>query len=255
MLKNLWKKSKHQERPTIDPTNIPEHIAIIMDGNGRWAKRKGMPRSMGHRAGAEVLKDIVKAAQGFGVKALTVYGFSTENWKRPEEEVSLLMGLIKEYLLSNVKRMHAEGVRIRFVGDITKLSQELQGIIKESEELTQDNKGITLQLAINYGGRDELTRATKRIVQDVAKGAITEEDITETLISSYLDTKEFDRVDLLIRPSNDARISNFLLWQIAYAEFWFTPLHWPDFTPRVLEEAILAYQQRERRFGGLKEEK
>ena len=255
MLKNLWKKSKHQERPTIDPTNIPEHIAIIMDGNGRWAKRKGMPRSMGHRAGAEVLKDIVKAGQGFGVKALTVYGFSTENWKRPEEEVSLLMGLIKEYLLSNVKRMHAEGVRIRFVGDITKLSEELQKIIKESEELTQDNTGITLQLAINYGGRDELTRATKRIVRDVAKGVITEEDITESLISSYLDTQEFDRVDLLIRPSNDARISNFLLWQIVYAEFWFTPLHWPDFTPRVLEEAILAYQQRERRFGGLKEEK
>ena len=154
MLKNLWKKSKQQKRPTIDPTNIPEHIAIIMDGNGRWAKRKGMPRSMGHRAGAEVLKDIVKASQGFGVKALTVYGFSTENWKRPEEEVSLLMGLIKEYLLSNVKRMHAEGVRIRFVGDITKLSEELQKIIKESEELTQDNTGITLQLAINYGGRD-----------------------------------------------------------------------------------------------------
>lgn len=220
MLKNLWKKSKHQERPTIDPTNIPEHIAIIMDGNGRWAKRKGMPRSMGHRAGAEVLKDIVKAAQGFGVKALTVYGFSTENWKRPEEEVSLLMGLIKEYLLSNVKRMHAEGVRIRFVGDITKLSEELQGIIKESEELTQDNKGITLQLAINYGGRDELTRATKQIVQDVAKGVINEEDITETLISSYLDTKEFDRVDLLIRPSNDARISNFFNFHSVHLLFY-----------------------------------
>ena len=138
---------------------------------------------------------------------MTVYGFSTENWKRPEEEVSLLMGLIKEYLLSNVKRMHAEGVRIRFVGDITKLSEELQGIIKESEELTQDNKGITLQLAINYGGRDELTRATKQIVQDVAKGVINEEDITETLISSYLDTKEFDRVDLLIRMMHELVIS------------------------------------------------
>ena len=255
MLKNLWKKTKHKEPQTIDPTNIPDHIAIIMDGNGRWAKRRGMPRSMGHRAGAEVLKEIVKAAQGFGVKALTVYGFSTENWKRPEEEVSLLMALIKEYLLSNVKRMHAEGVRIRFIGDISKLSSELQDIIHESEALTANNKGITLQLAINYGGRDELTRAMKRITQDIAKGKLSEDDINEVLISSYLDTQEFDRVDLLIRPSNDARISNFLLWQLAYAEFWFTPLHWPDFTPAVLEEAIYAYQQRERRFGGLKEEK
>ena len=255
MLKNLWKKTKHKEPQTIDPTNIPNHIAIIMDGNGRWAKRRGMPRSMGHRAGAEVLKDIVKAAQGFGVKALTVYGFSTENWKRPEEAVSLLMALIKEYLLSNVKRMHAEGVRIRFIGDISKLSSELQDIIHESEALTANNKGITLQLAINYGGRDELTRAMKRITQDIAKGKLSEDDINEVLISSYLDTQEFDCVDLLIRPSNDARISNFLLWQLAYAEFWFTPLHWPDFTPAVLEEAIYAYQQRERRFGGLKEEK
>ena len=177
MLKNLWKKTKHKEPQTIDPTNIPDHIAIIMDGNGRWAKRRGMPRSMGHRAGAEVLKDIVKAAQGFGVQALTVYGFSTENWKRPEEEVSLLMALIKEYLLSNVKRMHAEGVRIRFIGDISKLSSELQDIIHESEALTANNKGNTLQLAINYGGRDELTRAMKRITQDIAKGKLSEDDI------------------------------------------------------------------------------
>lgn len=253
MLKNFW-KSKEENSRVLDPHNIPNHVAIIMDGNGRWAKRRGLPRTMGHRSGADVLKNIVRAANELHIKALTVYGFSTENWKRPEEEVSLLMGLIKEYLRKNVEEMHREGVRIRFIGHIGGLSEELQQVISDAEILTKHNTGLTLQLAINYGGRDEITRALKSIAHDVAHGKLQEENITEDLVSTYLFTEEFSEVDLLIRPSNDYRISNFLLWQIAYAEFWFTDLHWPDFTEETLYDAIFAYQQRERRFGGLVEE-
>ena len=239
---------------SLDMTRIPEHIAIIMDGNGRWAKRRGMPRSMGHRAGADVLKKIVIAANDIGVKALTVYGFSTENWKRPKQEVSLLMALIKEYLSNNVRDMHDHNVRIRFIGYIGELSEELQTIIHDSEELTKNNTGLTLQLAINYGGRDEIIRTIRHLAEDVQNNTLPISNITEDYVSSQLFTKEFSDVDLLIRPSRDYRISNFLLWQLAYAEFWFTDLHWPEFTKETLLEAIYAYQQRERRFGGLQEE-
>ena len=211
MLRKLFKRHT-SSTVNIDEHNVPRHVAIIMDGNGRWAKRRGMPRSMGHRAGADVLKEIVIAADEIGVKALTVYGFSTENWKRPEQEVSLLMALIKEYLQKNV------------------------------------------QLAINYGGRDEIVRTVQGIAQSVLEGQLAVQDITEQYVSSHLYTQEFSDVDLLIRPSKDYRISNFLLWQLAYAEFWFTDLHWPDFTKETLLEAIAAYQKRERRFGGLQEE-
>lgn len=254
MLKKLW-KSKDNKVPTeLAMDNIPEHVAIIMDGNGRWAKRRGLPRTMGHRAGADVLKKIVIAADSIGVKALTVYGFSTENWKRPESEVSLLMSLIKEYLQKNVRDMHEKNVRIRFIGYIQGLSEELQHIIQDSEELTKDNTGLTLHLAINYGGRDEITRAMQSLAREVQEGKRTPESITEDVISDHLFTGAFSNVDLLIRPSSDYRISNFLLWQLAYAEFWFTDLHWPDFTAEVLFEAVRAYQGRERRFGGLKTE-
>lgn len=254
MLKKLFKQNNKSHISDLDPNNIPQHVAIIMDGNGRWAKRRGMPRAMGHRAGAEVLKKIVKAADTIGIKALTVYGFSTENWKRPEQEVSLLMNLIKEYLSNNVKEMHKNNVRIRFIGHIKGLSEELQEIIVNSEELTKKNTGLTLQLAINYGGRDEIIRTVKDIVNDVQLGNIAVDDISEEYFGSRLFTKEFSNVDLLIRPSKDYRISNFLLWQLAYAEFWFTDLHWPEFTEKTLHDAVLAYQQRERRFGGLKSE-
>lgn len=253
MLKKLFKKNTVQPFE-LDMDNIPSHIAIIMDGNGRWAKRRGMPRSMGHRAGADVLKQIVIGADELGVRALTVYGFSTENWKRPEQEVSLLMALIKEYLQNNVNYMHEHNVRIRFIGYIQGLSSELQQIISDAESLTSNNTGLTLQLAINYGGRDEITRTMKATVEQALAGALSVDDITEDYISSHLFTKEFSDVDLLIRPSKDYRISNFLLWQLAYAEFWFTDLHWPDFTKDTLIEAIAAYQKRERRFGGLQEE-
>ena len=218
MLKKLFNR-KPSDTPAIDSNAIPKHVAIIMDGNGRWAKRRGMPRSMGHRAGADVLKQIVIAADEIGIRALTVYGFSTENWKRPEQEVSLLMALIKEYLNNNVKYMHEHNVRIRFIGYISALSDELQKIIRDAELLTQNNTGLTLQLAINYGGRDEIVRTIRNITNSVADGTITTDDITEDYVSSQLFTKEFSDVDLLIRPSSDFRISNFLLWQLAYAEF------------------------------------
>ena len=253
MLKKLFNR-KQSDTPAIDSNAIPKHVAIIMDGNGRWAKRRGMPRSMGHRAGADVLKQIVIAADDIGIRALTVYGFSTENWKRPEQEVSLLMALIKEYLNNNVKYMHEHNVRIRFIGYIGALSEELQQIIRDAELLTQNNTGLTLQLAINYGGRDEIVRTIRDITSSVKAGTITTDDITEDYVSSQLFTKEFSDVDLLIRPSSDFRISNFLLWQLAYAEFCFTDLHWPDFTKETLLEAVAAYQKRERRFGGLRDE-
>ncbi len=206
MLKKLFNR-KPSDTPDIDSNAIPKHVAIIMDGNGRWAKRRGMPRSMGHRAGADVLKQIVIAADEIGIRALTVYGFSTENWKRPEQEVSLLMALIKEYLNNNVKYMHEHNVRIRFIGYIGALSEELQKIIRDAELLTQNNTGLTLQLALNYGGRDEIVRTIRNITNSVADGTITTDDITEDYVSSQLFTKEFSDVDLLIRPSSDFRIS------------------------------------------------
>lgn len=257
MLKNLLRKKEGTASTSgvrLDPNNIPHHVAIIMDGNGRWAKRRGLPRTMGHRAGADVLKKIVIAADEIGIKALTVYGFSTENWKRPATEVSLLMSLIREYLLGNVCDMHEHNVRIRFIGYIGGLSEELQQIIADAEQLTKNNTGLTLQLAINYGGRDEIVRAVKATVAEVTAGTMAIDDINETSFGEHLFTKEFSDVDLLIRPSNDYRISNFLLWQLAYAEFWFTETHWPDFTAQTLLDAVYAYQQRERRFGGLKTE-
>lgn len=253
MLRKLFKRNT-SSTINIDENNVPRHVAIIMDGNGRWAKRRGMPRSMGHRAGADVLKEIVIAADEIGISALTVYGFSTENWKRPEQEVSLLMSLIKEYLQKNVQYMHEHNVRIRFIGHIQGLSDELQTIISDSELLTKNNTGLTLQLAINYGGRDEIIRTVQELTQSVLDGQLAVQDITEQYISDHLYTQEFSDVDLLIRPSKDYRISNFLLWQLAYAEFWFTDLHWPDFTKETLFEAVAAYQKRERRFGGLQEE-
>lgn len=253
MLRKLFKRNT-SSTIDIDENNVPRHVAIIMDGNGRWAKRRGMPRSMGHRAGADVLKEIVIAADEIGISALTVYGFSTENWKRPEQEVSLLMALIKEYLQKNVQYMHEHNVRIRFIGHIQGLSDELQTIISDSELLTKNNTGLTLQLAINYGGRDEIVRTVQELTQSVLDGQLAVQDITEQYISDHLYTQEFSDVDLLIRPSKDYRISNFLLWQLAYAEFWFTDLHWPDFTKETLLEAVVAYQKRERRFGGLQEE-
>ena len=255
MLKKLWRKQTNNagaDALVLDPNNIPRHVGIIMDGNGRWAQRRGLPRTMGHRAGADVLKKIVMAADDMGVKALTVYGFSTENWKRPRAEVTLLMKLIAEYLDSDMEEMHVNNVQIRFIGKIDELSEVLQHKIEQAQNLTKSNTGLILNLAVNYGGRAEVVRAVQILVQQATAGLIKPEDITENSIQQVLYTADMPDPDLLIRPSGDYRLSNFLLWQCAYTEFWFTDLNWPDFTPETLVQAILDFQKRDRRFGGLK---
>ena len=237
---------------TLEPEKIPRHIAIIMDGNGRWAQKRGLPRTLGHRAGADTLREIVRAASDLGVGALTAYAFSTENWKRPHAEVSLLMKLIAEYLDSDMEEMHVNNVQIRFIGKIDELSEVLQHKIEQAQNLTKSNTGLILNLAVNYGGRAEVVRAVQILVQQATAGLIKPEDITENSIQQVLYTADMPDPDLLIRPSGDYRLSNFLLWQCAYTEFWFTDLNWPDFTPETLVQAILDFQKRDRRFGGLK---
>lgn len=236
----------------LDANKMPKHIAIIMDGNGRWAQKRGLPRVLGHRAGADTLREIVRTASDIGVGALTAYAFSTENWKRPSEEVGLLMKLIGEYLDSDMKDMHHNNVRIRFIGKIDELAEVLQHKIQKAEILTQNNTGLILNLAVNYGGRAEITRAVQILAGQVQAGLIKPEEITDNSIGQYLYSPQIVDPDLLIRPSGDFRISNFLLWQCAYTEFWFTDLHWPEFNPTVLIQAILDFQKRERRFGGLR---
>lgn len=236
----------------LDMERIPRHVAIIMDGNGRWAKRKNRPRSFGHKAGADTLKRIVTAASDIGVKVLTVYAFSTENWKRPESEVSFIMNLMKDYLGKNLLELDEHNVKLHIIGDQSRLPKTLQEAFAEAEGKMAQNTGLILNVAVNYGGRLELTQAMQKVAQDVAAGTIDPADITDDTIGQYLYTAPFNDVDLLIRPGADKRVSNFLLWQMAYAEFWFTDLCWPDFTKETLFEAILSFQGRERRFGGLK---
>lgn len=237
---------------TIDPTNVPAHVAIIMDGNGRWAKRRGMPRIFGHRAGVETLRSIVKTASEIGVKALTAYAFSTENWKRPAEEVSFLMTLLSEYLDSELEELDQNNVKLRFIGKTEELAPVLQDKMKHAANRTANNSGLILNLAVNYGGRSEIVRAVRLIAQQVISGKLDENEITEDAIERHLYTAGLPDPDLLIRPSGDYRISNYLLWQLAYTEFWFTSIHWPDFKPEHFIEAVRDYQVRERRFGGLK---
>lgn len=236
----------------IDRDNIPNHVAIIMDGNGRWAKRKNRPRSFGHKAGADTLKRIVVAASEIGINVLTVYAFSTENWKRPPEEVAFIMKLMYDYLSKNLLELKEHNVRLHFIGDLSGLEPALQEAFQKAEADMAKNTGLVLNVAVNYGGRREITQAVQQIAAAVQEGKIVPADITEQTVSDYLYTAPHTDVDLLIRPGNDKRVSNFLLWQMAYAEFWFTELCWPDFTKETLYEAILSYQGRERRFGGLK---
>ena len=259
MLGNLFSKEKsnievQHDGLTLDMTRVPHHVAIIMDGNGRWAKRRGMPRSAGHKAGADTLKQIIVAADELGVKVLTVYAFSTENWKRPEEEVSYIMNLMLTYLKKNLADLDTKNVQLRFIGDRTRLSKDLQELFNTAEASMCKNSGLIVNVAVNYGGRGEIATAVKSIVKDVENKKIEASQISEELISTYLYTAPENEVDLLIRPGADLRISNYLLWQIAYAEFWYTDLCWPDFTKETLIEAIKSYQGRDRRFGGLHEE-
>lgn len=236
----------------IDKDNIPKHIAIIMDGNGRWAKKKNLPRTMGHKAGIETMKKIVKEADKLGIKYLTVYAFSTENWKRPKEEVSALMKLLVQYLRSEIAELHENNVVLKVLGDITQLPDECETEIRESLKLTENNTGLILNIAFNYGGRDEIVRAIKLMCSDVKNNIIKEEDINSELVANYLYTKGIPDPDLIIRPSGEQRLSNFLLWQCAYSEFWYSDINWPDFKEEDLRQAIFDYQNRDRRFGKVK---
>lgn len=231
---------------------IPRHVAIILDGNGRWAKANGKTRPQGHLAGANNVETIADALIDMGVQYMTVYAFSTENWKRTEDEVSYLMGLLKRYLIQNKKDAIRRKIRIRVLGDKKRLSKDLQELITDVEESTKAFDSFHLSFAINYGGRDEIVRAVRNVMQDAKNGIITSEQMDEQAFAGYLDTKELPDPDLLIRTSGEERISNFLLWQLAYSEFYFTDVHWPDFGINELKKAILSYAGRERRFGGRK---
>ena len=232
--------------------NVPEHVAIILDGNGRWAKEKGMPRNYGHMQGAKAVEDILVDARDIGIKYLTVYAFSTENWTRPEAEVSALMTILRNYLKTSIKKSMKNNVRCRVIGERSALSDDIQKAIGELEEATAVNTGLTFTIAINYGSRDEITRSVRRIAEKVKTGEVLPEDISEKMIAENLDTNYLPDPDLLIRTCNEQRISNYLLWQCAYTEFYFTPVAWPDFNKAELLKAVEAYSKRTRKFGGLK---
>lgn len=234
---------------TLDPSRIPQHIAVIMDGNGRWAKRRALPRFAGHRAGIESLRELTRNCLDLKIKILTVFAFSTENWSRPREEVNFLIKLLDEVLDKESAELHANGARIRIIGRRTSLPESLARKIESVEELTKDNDRLMLNVGFNYGGRAEIVDATKRLVQQARLGKINEDDITEALLAQSMYTEELPDPDLLIRTGGEWRISNFLLWQLAYAELWVTHVYWPDFRRPHLLEALHEYQQRERRFG------
>ena len=245
-------KNKIQNNEIVlDKNNIPKHIAIIMDGNGRWAKKRKLPRTMGHKAGVETIRRVIKESHILGINYLTLYAFSTENWKRPDEEVSALMKLLVEYLRSELAELNKNGVVIRVLGDITRLPKEAQDEVLEAIEVTKNNDGIVLNIAFNYGGRDEIIRAVKLLCEEVKCGNIKSENIDEKVFEDFLYTKNIPDPDLIIRPSGEQRISNFLLWQCAYSEFWYSNVCWPDFKEEHLHKAIYDYQHRDRRYGGV----
>ena len=233
------------------PAGVPRHIAIIMDGNGRWAQMRGLPRVEGHRRGVEALRRTVDAASALGVNYLTVYSFSIENWRRPATEVSDLMGLIKFFVRRDLAELHRHGVRIRVVGSPDDVPPDVAALLSEAQETTRTNRGLNLVIAFNYGARQEIVQAARRIAEAVAAGTMRPEDVTEAAFARRLDTADIPDPDLVIRTSGELRLSNFLLWQSAYAEFVFTPVLWPDFGRGDLETAVEAYRQRERRYGGL----
>lgn len=229
---------------------IPEHIGIIMDGNGRWAKKRLLPRNAGHVKGAEVFQTVTRHCEKIGVKALTVYAFSTENWARPKEEVDAIMGLLRKYL-HDAFGFKGENIKINFIGDRTRLDGDIVELMKEIEETSKNNTGLILNVAVNYGGRDEIVSAARRIAEDVKSGALKTNEIDEARFESYTYTHGQPEVDLILRPSGEERISNFLLWQCAYSEFVYMDTLWPDFTPKDLDRAIAEFSKRKRRFGGI----
>jgi len=233
--------------------NVPQHIAIILDGNGRWAKKKGMPRNYGHVQGSKNVERICEEAYKLGVKYLTVYAFSTENWKRPKDEVDALMNLLRNYMKTCLKTAEKNRMCVRVLGDKTALDEDIRNRIEELEAATKNNDGLHFQIALNYGSRDEMIRAMRRLCMDCCEGKITPADVDETTFESYLDTYGIPDPELMIRTSGEQRLSNYLLWQLAYSEFYFTDVLWPDFTKDELIKAIEYYNGRDRRFGGVKE--
>ena len=231
----------------IDLENLPRHIGIIMDGNGRWAKKRGMPRSFGHRAGANVLKKIITFCDELGIEAITVYAFSTENWKRPKDEVDNLMSLLTEYLSNAEQELGGKNTVIKIIGDLSAFSTEMCEQIAETEQLTEGNTGLTLNIALNYGGRAEILTAVKELINS----GISADEVEERHIDGALYTRNNPPVDLIIRPSGEQRLSNFLLWQCAYAELWYSNVLWPDFSTKHMTQAIFDYQKRNRRYGGV----
>ena len=236
----------------IDINNLPKHIAIIMDGNGRWAKKRFLPRTAGHKAGVETVRKVITECKRLGIKHVTLYTFSTENWKRPALEVETLMTLLQSYLKKEVEELNINNVKLTAIGDIEKLPKSCLDELKRAMELTKDNDGPNLNLALNYGGRYDITNAVKQISRDIENHKLNSDDITEETIKNYLSTKSIPDPDLVIRTSGEQRLSNFLLWELAYAELYFTDVYWPDFDEKELQKAIYTYQNRDRRFGGLK---
>lgn len=235
----------------LDLPIIPQHVAIIMDGNGRWAKQRGLPRTIGHDKGVEAVRQAVRAAGECGVKYLTLFAFSSENWSRPEAEIEALLGLLRRFIRRDLADLHRENIRIRIIGERQKLRSDILPLLLEAEETTRNNTAMTLIIAFNYGARDEITRAAIRLVKDVQAGIVEPQDITPDAIGSRLDTAGIPDPDLIIRTSGEERLSNFLLWQAAYSEFVFLPCYWPDFDRQQFEEALRIFAARDRRFGGL----
>lgn len=236
----------------LDGMVIPRHVALILDGNGRWAKKRGLPRTMGHKEGCVTVEKTVEIAARMGIEYLTVYGFSTENWKRSSDEVGALMQLFRFYMVRLLKIASANNVRVKMIGDRTRFDQDIIDGINRLERETKDNTGLTFVIAVNYGGRDELTRAVRKLAADCCAGKLEPSAVTEHVLNSYLDTADIPDPDLLIRTSGELRLSNYLLWQLAYTELYVTDCLWPDFNQDELEKAIIAYNRRDRRFGGVK---
>lgn len=242
---------KNKIKQKVDFSNLPSHIGVIMDGNGRWAKKRGLPRSAGHSKGADTLKKIVTECNKIGIKYITVYAFSTENWKRPKDEVDYLMNLLLNYLKDAENTLAGENVVIRAIGSRAELSEEIREQIVKTEKFTEKNSGIVMNIALNYGAREEIVHAAEQIAEEVKNGVLAPQDISAKTISEHLYTKNQPDPDLIIRTSGEERLSNFLLWQAAYSEFWFTDKLWPDFGVKDLYEAIADFQKRGRRFGGV----
>ncbi len=247
----LFSKKTEPAQTEVDFSRLPRHIAIIMDGNGRWAKKRGLPRTAGHAAGAETFRTIATYCKDIGISYLTVYAFSTENWKRPAEEVSSIMGLLKKYLLEAIGQMERDRVKMEFFGDLSPLTPELRELCERTREISRHYEGCQVNICLNYGGRDELVRAAQAYARDCLDGRADPNHLSQEQFGGYLFSRGVPDPDLVIRPSGELRLSNFLLWQSAYAEFYFTSVLWPDFSKEELHRAIAAYQRRERRFGGV----